>query len=492
MKLLEQMQPKIQDDPTLFFDNVLECGHWSMQDTIVKSIFENQRTTVRSCHGSGKSYIAARAGLAYLFAYPNSVVLTTAPTWRQVEDIIWREINRAVSLSEGRLGGQPLKTRFEISPKWYAKGISSDKSDNVQGYHARHILIICDEAAGIPTAILQAIEGLLTSANVRLLYIGNPTTGLGPFYDSHKSSFFHKIKISVFDTPNFTFNNIKDTEDLKKFKTQKELMDLPLVYPELVTPLWAWERLVDWGEASPIFQSRVQAEFPEEGTDTLIPLNVVERALTKEFDEEKWELRPRNNVIGIDVARFGSDTTVFTAMDNEKMLELDWHSGKNLMETCGKAINIFDNMGFEKEFDKFVVDDTGLGGGVTDRLVELGYIVQPINFGSSSSEPEAYVNIKAEIMWHLRDLFMKGEISILDVGKLVAELPTMRYDYNSRSQLAIVSKAQMKKDGLQSPDFADSLALAVWGIRSSGFGSGMDVSGGVGKTVGGNLFEKSF
>ena len=490
--LLAEIQPRIQKDPVLFFDNILECGHWSVQDEIVTSIFRNQRTTVRSCHGSGKSYIAARAALAYLFAYPNSVVLTTAPTWRQVEDIIWREINRAISLTGGKLGGQPLKTRFEISPKWYAKGISSDKPDNVQGYHAEHILIIVDEAAGVTPAILQAIEGLLTSANVRLLYIGNPTVGFGPFYDSHKSSFFNKIKISVFDTPNFTYNNIKTISDLKQYNTQQELMDLPLVYQELVTPLWAWERLMDWGEASPIFQSRVMAIFPEEGSDTLIPLHVVERALIKTFDEKEWQHRPRNKVIGIDVARFGENTTVFTAMDNAKMLALEWHGGKNLMTTVGKAIEIFNRLGFDKLYDKFVVDDTGLGGGVTDRLAELGYIVQPVNFGSSSSDPESYVNIKAEIMWHLHSLFIQDEISIMDIGKLVAQLPTTRYDYNSRSQLAIVSKAQMKKDGLQSPDFADSLALACWGIRSSGFARDFNPDIGKGDTIGGDLYSKKF
>lgn len=86
--------------------------------------------------------------------------------------------------------------------------------------------------------------------------------------------------------------------------TRDEVFNMPLVYPELVTPLWAWERAESWGIDSPMFQSRVLASFPEEGDDTLIKLSNIERALTKEWKEEEWIKRPRKNTIGIDVARF--------------------------------------------------------------------------------------------------------------------------------------------------------------------------------------------
>jgi hypothetical protein len=74
---------------------------------------------------------------------------------------------------------------------------------------------------------------------------------------------YNKISISCFDTPNFVYNRIKDLDDLKKY-TREELTELNLPYPELVTPLWVFERTIDWGEDSPMFQSRVLAIFPEE------------------------------------------------------------------------------------------------------------------------------------------------------------------------------------------------------------------------------------
>lgn len=160
---LEEFQAKIIEDPLYFFDGILECGHWSMQDEILLSVFRNQRTTVKSCHGIGKTYTAARIVLAFLFAFKDSVIVTTAPTFRQVENILWREIRQAKSRSKVPLGGNILKTKYEIDEKWYAIGISSDKDDNFQGFHAEHLLVVGDEAAGIPENTMQVIEALMTS-----------------------------------------------------------------------------------------------------------------------------------------------------------------------------------------------------------------------------------------------------------------------------------------------------------------------------------------
>ncbi len=143
---LEEFQQAIRSDPVVFLDSALGCTHWSKQDLIIRSTFANQRTTVKSCHGIGKTYIAARIAKAFLFAYKNSVVITTAPTFRQVENILWREMRSAYKSSKIPLGGNMLKTKFEIDEKWYALGLSSDKEDNFQGFHAEHILVIVDEA----------------------------------------------------------------------------------------------------------------------------------------------------------------------------------------------------------------------------------------------------------------------------------------------------------------------------------------------------------
>lgn len=491
----EAFQEAIRKDPVVFFDCVLGATHWSKQDEIARSAFRNQRTTVKSCHGIGKSYVAARIVLAFLFAHPDSVVVTTAPTFRQVENILWREIRAAAKKSVIPLGGNLLKTKYEIDEKWYAIGLSSDKEDNFQGFHANNLLVVADEAGGIVEKTLTVMEALLTSEGSRLLYIGNPTKASGGFYESHKSSAYHRISIPCFDTPNFTISKIRNVGDLKKM-TREEVAALPLVYPELITPLWVYDRIESWGETSAIFQSRVLAVFPEEGNDTLIRLSDLEAALEKEWDGAEWARRPRRNSIGIDVARFGGDTTVLIAMDNGRMREdIVAYNGKDTMVTVGHAIALFNSLGFMKEFDTFVVDDTGVGGGVTDRLVELGYNVIPVNNASSASDTEKFRDIKAEIYWMLRLAFINGEIRIHDVGRLIKDISNVKYDYMSNGTIFIKSKKKMKEEGLDSPDYADALALAYYGSSVVDGGDaviGDDDGAGESRTVTGGVMRKKF
>lgn len=448
-----------QADPVkVIINGIFDEYPWEKQAEIIQAVFDHPRVTVKSCHGIGKTWLAARVAMAFLIAHPNSIVVTTAPTFRQVQNQIWREIHVAHKRSKFDLGGQLTKIQYDLGEKWYALGVSSDKPTNVQGFHAEHLLIICDEAAGIPPLILEAIEGSLTSASTRLLMIGNPTISYGGFYDSHQSNLYKKFSISVFDTPNFKINGIKSTADLRKFKEQEDLMSLPLENPHLVTPLWAWTRLHAWGEDSPMYRARVEAIFPEESENTLFPLDKIEQAIHRVAPEHDREERM---AVGIDVARYGSDTTVITAVHGTEVKEMYWHEGKDLMETTGEAIRIFNELGMRKSQDLFAVDDTGVGGGVSDRLIELGYRVARINFGSKSTD-DRFTNLKAQLFWHAKDLFSNGEVTILDKGKLVAQLSTVRYNYTSQGKLEIVSKDKMKKEGFGSPDFPDSLAIALW------------------------------
>ncbi len=493
MEWIKNFQPQIQKDPILFLDGVLECWHWSIQDDILTSVFKNQRTSVKSCHGIGKSYISARTVLAFLFAYPDSVVITSAPTFRQVENVIWREIRQAVANSKLPLGWNILKVKMEIDEKRYALWLSSDKEDNFQGFHAEHLLVVIDEAWWVKESTLKVVEALMTSKWTHLLYIWNPTQASGWFYDSHKSELYHKISVSAFDSPNFTYNELKNTNDLIKL-TREEVNALELVYPELVTPIWVYDRIIDWGVDSPIFQSRVLGVFPEEWEDTLIKLSYLENALVKEWDKEEWKLRSRNKCIWIDVARFWSDTTVLIWMDNWKMHDdIVWQKWKDTMVTVWKAIALFNKLWYKKEFEYFVVDDTWVWGGVTDRLWELWYNVIPVNNASSPKDKETFRDIKAEIFWNLRRAFIDGDIQIYDISRLIKDISSIRYDYMSNWKIFIVWKKEMKKQWLDSPDYADALALAYYGCTMIDWWDYVDWDDEEDEwTVWGNIMKKSF
>lgn len=462
---IEKFQEMIRKDPIYFLDSVLWGWHWSKQDEIIRAVFKYQRVTVKSCFWVWKTAISARIALAFVFAYSNSIVLSSAPTFKQVENVLWREIRKAYAGAKIPLGWNMFKTKFEISDMWYMIGMSSDNEANFQWFHSLHQLNIADEAWGINPKTLEAFEALMTWEGTKLLYIGNPTIAMWGFFDSFSDDSYYKISISVFDTPNFTKNGLKNVSELKKL-TKEEVLALPLVYPELVTPMWAWDKIWRWGEDTAIFQSKVMAIFPDEWDDTLIRLSWIEQALEKEWDEEEWNMRPRRNCIGIDVARFGSDTTVLVAMDNGKMHEnMRSYKGKDTMQTVGQAISMFNDLGFNKEFDYFVVDDTWVGWWVTDRLREQGFNVMPINNASSASDSETFRDIKAEIYWLLRQAFIDWKIRIYDTERLIKDISNIKYDYTSKGQIFIKSKKDMKKEGLDSPDFADALALAFYGSQ---------------------------
>lgn len=183
-----------------------------MQIRIIESVRNNRITTVRSCHGIGKSWIAARTAAWFLMAYPNLVVVTTAPTGRQVKEILWREFRVGAKKAEYKFPGKSLTTQHEISEKWYAIGVSAKDPGNIQGFHAEHILVIVDEAAGVEEPIFEAVNALVTSANGRVLYIGNPTSIGGTFYESHRSHLASKLQVSSWMTPKFIANGIRRCE----------------------------------------------------------------------------------------------------------------------------------------------------------------------------------------------------------------------------------------------------------------------------------------
>lgn len=448
---IEMRRELIRNDERLYIERVLGNRIWSRQAEIVKAVQENKRVAVKSCHSSGKSFIAARIALKFLHSYPHSTVLTTAPTWRQVNDILWKEINTAYNNARYKLPGTMLDVRYNIDEDWFGVGLSTTESDKFQGYHSNYILVIVDEASGVEKKIYDAIEGVTSTGFTRVLLIGNPNDPTGYFADAFKSPIWTKITISCFDTPNF--NSIPNLEALKN-STEEQRREAT-IYPYLITPQWVWERMQEWGEDSPLFQARCLGEFPTESTDTLIALKYAEAALRNENPKDgDW-------FIGLDVARMGDDRTAFVIRKGDDVKRVEWFQKEDTMQTVGRAIN------FLQEYPeaKMRIDAIGVGAGVVDRLKESEYSdrVEGVSVAeSTASEGEMkYVNIRAKLYWRLRQKFMNGEIRLIDRGTIVSDLTNLKYRFRSSDgAVQIESKEELKKRGLRSPDLADALALS--------------------------------
>ncbi|MBU1082492.1 MAG: hypothetical protein KKB59_18545 [Spirochaetes bacterium] len=214
MTTQQEFIDKYQPDPIGFGCEVLDTKRehvWPKMVEMAESVRDYQKTCVFAGHGVSKTYTLARIALWFLFTHKPSTVITTAPIFDQVEKLLWKEIHTAHSQAKIPLGGNLTKTQLDIDPeqKWFAYGFST-KADTVtgeatrmQGYHNKYVLIIFDEAAGIPAAIWKATESLLTNPNCKIIAVGNPTSANGSFADCEDDPTWHFIRISVKDTPNF-------------------------------------------------------------------------------------------------------------------------------------------------------------------------------------------------------------------------------------------------------------------------------------------------
>ena len=457
---------KLQD-PEYFTKTILNKTLWPIQAEILKSVRDNPRTAVRSCHGIGKTFTAAMCILWFLYTHPKAIVLSTAPTWRQVEKLIWKEIRSAYREAVIPLGGNLLPKTPElhlIHDEWYAAGLSTNEPDRFQGFHEEHILVIVDEAAGVNLEIYEAIEGILTSSGARLLLIGNPTAIGTPFYDAFTKPGYQTFHVSAYDTPNFTAYGITP-DDIASDTWQAKMQGVP--YPRLITPQWVSDRYKAWGESSAPYQVRVLGNFPQQGEDTLIPLLWIELAM------ERWEDTPDGSPvqIGVDVAAYGSDKTVIAVRKGNKLCELHVYSQKNTRETAG-LVQIASR---EHNTSRIAVDEIGIGRGVVDSLEEACYENVGVNVSERSSDSERWHNLRAELWCGLRDRLDpdKEPIALPPDDELLSELAGVRYKVDSRGAIQIESKDDMRKRLGRSPDRADAVVLAYSEPQSEGYIAGV-------------------
>ena len=371
--------------------------------------------------------------------HDDAIVVTTAPTKRQVRNLLWREIRNLYHRNPDFIGGRIFTTRLEFSPKRYAIGFSTNTGDKFQGFHSPHILVIADEAAAVLETVYDAISGCLTTEHSKLLMIGNPTTLAGTFYDAfHKNrDLYETIRISAFDTPAFT-------GEIPPGKT---------VPSGLITPDWVQRIKRQRGEQSAEYFYRVLGDYPMKAVDTLIPLHDIERAIKQEFPDEPAE-KP---ALGLDIARYGDNHSVAVVRKGKTVLWLEAFPKCDLMETVGRATRLIRQFDVKDAF----IDEVGMGSGVLDRIREMDEVkAHGINGGNKPDDPKLHFNMRAQMYDNLRDLFENGKISIPDDPELISQVASLNYRYTSAGALRLEGKEVMRNKGRPSPDKADALALA--------------------------------
>ena len=456
-----------RENPVYFVQEIIGDKLWQKQKEIMQSVLEGD-TTVASCHGIGKSFTAARVVLHQVSCFPGTIGITTAPTNRQVEKILWKEIRTAHKRSKKDLGGKMLLKEWKLDDDWFAFGFSTDDTDQFQGFHAKRILVVVDEAAGVSEDIFNGIDGVLSGDNCHQLYIGNPTSLSGRFYQSHKATkmaeSFNRYSISAFDTPNFTEFGIT-YEDIKNDTWGKKITG-KLPFPQLVTPQWVYARYIAWGPQSPLFQAKVLGIFPENAEDTIVPVYLWKQAKINESKPEDIELD--DIMIGVDPARFGDDKTGVAFKVQNKLLKLKQKGGMDTTKVSNwidmQIKNTFVGLDNLKSIP-INVDAIGIGAGVADQLRNiLDYKnVMDIKSSEKAIESDRFFNKRTEMMWNIRELLKDKAMELaMDDEQLENQMTATRYDIDRSGRIKAESKKEVKKRLGESPDKADAVCMAFY------------------------------
>jgi len=436
-----------RSDPVAFVKEVLGGTPTAYQEEALAALAKGERKmSIRSGHGTGKSTFASWAMLWFLmFRFPNKVVVT-APTTGQLFDALFAELKKWITEMPKAL--QPLlnvkSDRVELVAAPSEAFISARTSraetpEALAGVHSEHVLLVVDEASGVPEPVFEAAAGSMSGHSATTLLLGNPTRSSGTFFESQ--------------------NRMAHSWWVRRWSC----LDSPLVSDEFVE-----EIKLRYGEESNAFRIRVLGEFPLADDDTIIPIHLAEAARDRDIETPK-DTKP---VWGLDVARFGTDKTALAKRTGPVVTEIERWQGLDLMQTVGRVKAEYDGLPFSLRPSEILVDSIGLGAGVVDRLRELGLPVRGVNVSEAPSMGKTYQNLRTELIFKLRGWLEERGSKIPHDDQLIAELTSIRYSFGSSGKMKAESKDEMRRRGLGSPDLADAVCLTMASDAATALGVG--------------------
>lgn len=505
-----------KEDWCLFAETVLGVSLDPEQSEILRSVQFNKMITVASGTARGKDFVAAVAAICFLYTTPvfedgklieNTKIALTAPTDRQVRDIMMPEIARlhrrmianGFGFLAGNLNAYAIRTEYE---EWFLVGFKADEHNHEawSGFHAANTMFVATEASGISDSIFSAIEGNL-QGNSRMLIVFNPNIPTGYAAFSQKSKRWKKFRLDSLNAPN--------------------VLQKKIVIPGQVDFEWVNDKVETWCQRIPVedfnegegdfiwegfayrpndlFRVKIRGLFPKVSSDVLVPIEWVQIAQRRWLEMQTVErtdnagnigtgkkmiLAKRPLRLGADVAGMGRDSSAFAFrygpyVDKFEMI----HSGgaANHMEVAGKinsTLSINTDV-FNGLYPQAFIDTIGEGAGVYSRLVELKIKnVYSCKFSEAaknsadvplkdSTGQYEFLNMRAYLYWAIRDWldpFSKSEAALPPDDELMQDLTETKWRFRSDGKIQIEEKEELKKRLKRSPDKGDALANTFWPV----------------------------
>lgn len=476
-----------RDDPVLWAREFMGLQVWSKQAEIMYSVRDNRATAVAAGHGVGKSWISALIACWWIDTHPidEVFVASTAPTVDQVSAILWTNIKKFHELSVRRykegLTDHPLPGYVTGDNKWKSdSGVllgqgrkpPNEASDVAfQGVHATYLLAIGDEAVGLNQGMIGALANIATGKQNRQLLIANPTDPsceMAKIWRREEAT-WHRMHISVFDSP---------------LVTNEPGFDV-----SLAQGMSGWdyinERRAEWGEDDPRYIARVLGQWAFDAGNTVLTEEEIASAInTHVVVDPEAPIHLGCDIAWSEKGDFSSvyecqEGTVWLTDDNGKpttktdkrgwriRLVNKWKgaplAGHN-PDNPSNADRIVEH-GLGKAASYVKVDNSGVGAAVVHDLAtrDVPFDIYKMQGGDPARESKTYINARAEAFFDLKLAAHQGLLDLDgDDEELIDQLRGIQYEYDSRNKIKIQSKADMRKEGKKSPDFADAAWYAFY------------------------------
>lgn len=406
---------------------------WQVEqlNSIRDHIRSGKEIALRDCtasgHGIGKSAETAWIILWFMSTRPHCAGVVTANTMPQLKSKTWRELSLWHNRAINKHWFEWTATRFyskEHPSTWGIDAIAwtENNSESFAGLHAEHVLVVYDEASNIADIIWEVTEGAMTTPGAFWFAFGNPTRNTGRFRECFRA--------------NRKYWNSRQVDSRTCKMTNKQEIE-------------NWS--IQYGEDSDFMRVRVKGEFPRVSSNQLISAELVQEAAQRVLHEPAYNRYPI--LVGVDVARFGDDSSVIIPRQGSKVYMPIAYQGINTMSLAANVVLVMNKIGA----DCALVDGIGVGAGVVDRLKQLGVNVIDVQSAATALDSRMYANKRAELWGRMSEAM--AELSLPDCKELQEELSWPQYGYDGNLRIQIESTQDIKKREGRSPDYASALAM---------------------------------
>lgn len=416
------------------------------KELVIGTWKQHARVAVKSCTGAGKTACLVWMSILLMLTREDCRILITAPSSNQLHRVYHSELLKWAAKMPGWARGylDIKKESFNVVDVEYqmANLVTGSPSnlESLAGGHARNYIILVDEASGIEEKVFDVLFRTLgSSKDGKMILTSNPVRNTGRFYEifSQEKEMWKRLT--------FTAHGSK-----------------------MVEPKWIKDMADQYGIDSDNYQIGVLGEFGRIGETQFFPTADIEAAFKNRLHQRDYHNFPI--VGGLDVARYGDDTTVFVTRQGPAVLDITEYRGLSTMEVANRAVSYIR----QHNLATLNVDGIGIGAGVVDRLKELwrdGMFTCPIVdvvISNKSTQPHKYANLRSQLYGDMRE-WLANSAEIPDDKTLISQLSAITYTYNGKMQLQLLNKKDIKRLEGFSPDIVDAITLSfatgVYGYR---------------------------